>query len=156
MTWLITLSENNCSVVAFTKRNRSSHPRCSVRKGVLRNFVKFTRKHLCHSIFFNKVPGLRPATLLKNRLWHRCFPVNFAKFLRTPFLQNTSGRLLLKAIFFSWTELLENLLLAKYLISVTLTLHFVGCSLDISWNHENENCGTSKKSKPCFRFLYPK
>ena len=96
MTWLITLSENNCSVVAFTKRNRSSHPRCSVRKGVLRNFVKFTRKHLCHSIFFNKVPGLRPATLLKNRLWHRCFPVNFAKFLRTPFLQNTSGRLLLK------------------------------------------------------------
>ena len=27
-----------------------------------------------------------PATLLKKRLWHRCFPVNFAKFLRTPFL----------------------------------------------------------------------
>ena len=33
----------------------------------------------------------RPATLLKTRLWHRCFPVNFAKFLRTPFLQNTSS-----------------------------------------------------------------
>ena len=31
----------------------------------------------------------------KKRLWHRCFPVNFAKFLRAPFLQNTSGRLLL-------------------------------------------------------------
>ena len=29
---------------------------------------------------------LRPATLLKKRLWHRCFSVNFAKFLRTPFL----------------------------------------------------------------------
>ena len=27
--------------------------------------------------------GLRPATLLKKRLWRRCFPVNFAKFLRT-------------------------------------------------------------------------
>ena len=26
--------------------------------------------------------------------WHRCFPVNFVKFLTTPFLQNTSGRLL--------------------------------------------------------------
>ena len=26
---------------------RSSHRRCSVRKGVLRNFVKFTGKHLC-------------------------------------------------------------------------------------------------------------
>ena len=41
------------------------------------------------------MPCLRPATLLKKRLWHRCFPVNFAKFLRTPFFQNTSGRLLL-------------------------------------------------------------
>ena len=29
------------------------------------------------------------------RLWHRCFPMNFAKFLRTPFLQISSGRLLL-------------------------------------------------------------
>ena len=26
-----------------------------------------------------------PATLLKKRLWHKCFPVNFVKFLRTPF-----------------------------------------------------------------------
>ena len=52
-------------------------------------------KHLCQSIFFNKVAGLRSATLLKKKLWHRCFPVNFAKFLRTPLVQNTStsGRL---------------------------------------------------------------
>ena len=28
---------------------------------------------------------LRPATLLKKRPWHRCFPVNFVKILRTPF-----------------------------------------------------------------------
>ena len=28
---------------------------------------------------------LRPAVSLKKRLWHRCFPVNFVKFLRTPF-----------------------------------------------------------------------
>ena len=51
---------------------------------------------MCQSLFFNKVAGLRPATLLKKRLWHRYFPVNFAKFLRTPFLQNIFGRLLLK------------------------------------------------------------
>ena len=31
------------------------------------------------------------STLLKKRLWHRCFPVNFAKCLRTLFLKNTSG-----------------------------------------------------------------
>ena len=47
--------------------------------------------HLCQSLFFNK-----PASLLKKRLWHRYFPVNFAKFLRTHFLQNTSWWLLLK------------------------------------------------------------
>ena len=33
--------------------------------------------------------------LLKKRLWHRCFPVSSAEFLRTPFLQNTSAQLLL-------------------------------------------------------------
>ena len=36
-------------------------------------------------------------SLSKKRLWHRCFPVNFAKNLRTPVLQSTSGRLLLQA-----------------------------------------------------------
>ena len=65
--------------------NSSSHQGCSVRKGVLRNFAKFTGKHLCQVLFYNKVTGLGPATLLKKRLWHRCFPMNFAKFLRTPF-----------------------------------------------------------------------
>ena len=29
--------------------NRSSHQRCSIKKGVLRNFAKFTRKHLCQT-----------------------------------------------------------------------------------------------------------
>ena len=73
---------------------RSSHGRCSVRKGVLRNFEKLTGKHLRQSLLFDKFAGQRPATLLKKRVWQRRFPMNFAKFLRTPFLQNTSGRLL--------------------------------------------------------------
>ena len=70
-------------------------------RGVLRKkvFLEISQnsqeKHLCQSLFFNKVADLGPATLLKMRLWHRCFPVNLAKFLRTPFLHNTSGRLLL-------------------------------------------------------------
>ena len=44
---------------------RSSHQRCSMKKIVLRNFSKFTGKHLCQSLFLNEVAGLRPATLLK-------------------------------------------------------------------------------------------
>ena len=46
---------------------RSSQQRCSLRKGVFRNFAKLTRKHLCQSLFFNKVADLRPATLLKKK-----------------------------------------------------------------------------------------
>ena len=65
-------------------KSRSSHQSCSMYKGVLRNFTKFTGKHLYESLFFKKVAGLRHRTLLKKRLWHRCFPVNFVKFLRTP------------------------------------------------------------------------
>ena len=74
---------------------RSIHRSCSMEKGVLTNFATFTGKNLCQSLFLNKVAGLRSATLLKKRLWRRCFLVNFAKFLRTPFLQNIFGRLLL-------------------------------------------------------------
>ena len=62
------------------------HQRCSMKKGGLRSFTKVTEKHLPQS--------LGPATSLNKRLWHRCFTVNFAKFLRTPFLQKTSMRLL--------------------------------------------------------------
>ena len=42
---------------------RSSHQRCSIKKGVFRNFEKFTRKYLCQSLFFNKVAGIRPESL---------------------------------------------------------------------------------------------
>ena len=73
------------SLVTGTSKVGSSHQRCSIKKGVFRNFTKVTGKHLCQSLFFNKVAGLRCATLLKKKLWYRCFPVNFAKFFRTSF-----------------------------------------------------------------------
>ena len=66
--------------ISLCPNSKSSHPDVFYKRGVLRNFAKFTGKHLCQSPFFNKVAGLRP-----ERLWHRCFPVNFMKFLRTPF-----------------------------------------------------------------------
>ena len=81
-------------------------------KGVLRNFAKFTGKHLCQSLFFNKVAGPRPTTLVKKRLWHRRFPVNFAKFLGTRFL----------------TEHLQWLLL--YIVNYTDISH--ACPIDIN------------------------
>ena len=66
--------------------SRSSHPGVLCKKSELRNFAKFTGKHLRQSFFLNKVARLKTVTLLKKRPWHRSFPVNFAKLLRTPFL----------------------------------------------------------------------
>ena len=38
----------------YTITNRSGCPDVFCKKGVLRNFTKFTGKHLCQSLFFNK------------------------------------------------------------------------------------------------------
>ena len=57
------------------------------KKGVLRNFAKFTEKHLC----------LRPAKIKKKRL-AQVFPVNFAKFPKTPFFTEHLRWLLLNPL----------------------------------------------------------
>ena len=75
----------------YVKRNlipslkESSRPEAFCKKSFLRNFTKFTGKHLCQSLFFNKVAGLRLANLLTKRAWYRCFAEDFAIFLRTTF-----------------------------------------------------------------------
>ena len=69
---------------------------CTLKKGVFEISQNLQENTLCQSLFFNKVAGLRSAILWKKRRWYRCFPLNSVKFLRTPFLQNNSGRLLLK------------------------------------------------------------
>ena len=51
---------------------------------------------ISQSLFFNKVAGL-----LENILWHRCFPVNFVKFLRTTFLTEYLWWLLLAIMIFT-------------------------------------------------------
>ena len=39
--------------------DRNGCPEVFCRKGVLRKFAKFTEKHLCQSLFFNKIADLR-------------------------------------------------------------------------------------------------
>ena len=62
-------------------QDRSSHHRCPIKKAVLKNFAIFKAKHLRRSLFF------------KNRLQHRCLPMNIAKFLRAAILKNIYERL---------------------------------------------------------------
>ena len=52
--------------------------KCSIKKVFLESLQNI-QKNTCTRVS-------KSATLLKKRLWQRCFPVNFAKFLRTPFL----------------------------------------------------------------------
>ena len=61
------------------------------KKWFLRNFSKFTGKHLCQSLFFNKVAGVSLKFYLKKRLWHRCFPVNLLNFWEHLFYRKPSG-----------------------------------------------------------------
>ena len=64
-------------------------------KGVLRNFAKFTGKHLLQSLFFNKVAGVRPATVLE-----KVFSCEFGKISknilphRTPLVAASADRIL--------------------------------------------------------------
>ena len=59
-----------------------------------KNFPNFTGEHLCWSLF-KKVAGLKLCNIVKKRLQHRCFPVKFAKSLRTPlFTEHLLWRLL--------------------------------------------------------------
>ena len=59
------------------------------KKAALRNFTKFTGKHLCQSLFFNVRCMLRPATLFEKRP----APAFTCEFCET--FKNTSVRLLL-------------------------------------------------------------
>ena len=77
---------NYCSELTYQQPDSNREPLVFKRKSLTFNLcvtnlralvTKFTGKHLCQSLF---------ATLLKKRLWHRCFTVNFEKFLRTSFL----------------------------------------------------------------------
>ena len=51
---------------------KSSLQEMFCKKGVVKNFAKFTGKHLWQSLFFNKVAGLR---IVKNTFFNRTPPV---------------------------------------------------------------------------------
>ena len=62
---------------------RSSHPKMFCQKSLLKSFVKFTKKHLSLRVSFYQSCRSQACNFVKNRLWHRCFLMNFVKFLRT-------------------------------------------------------------------------
>ena len=69
------------------------HSQMLYKAGTLEEFTKFTGKYLCRGLFFNKVQKQSLAlfadpqacNFIKNRHLHRCFSMNFEKFVKTPF-----------------------------------------------------------------------
>ena len=60
-------SQREISQLIGRANHRSSRPEAFCTKDVRKNFAKAPGKHLCQSLFFNKVAGLRSATLLKKQ-----------------------------------------------------------------------------------------
>ena len=59
-----------------------------MKKGVLRNFTKFTGKHLCQSLFFNKVSG-GTCNFIKKENLAQAFSCEFCKICRNDFSYRT-------------------------------------------------------------------
>ena len=92
-------------------------------KALLKNFAKLAGKYLRQSLFSNEVAGLRPATLLKKRLWYICFPVNFVELF---FVEH-----------FQWLLLEETV--------------FYGCCITISEHPEPEAAFRMRSTKHLFK-----
>ena len=69
---------------------RRSRQEVLCEKGVLRNFTKFTGKQLCQGLFFNKVAGLRHATLWKKRQLAQVLFCEFCEISKSTFPYRTS------------------------------------------------------------------
>ena len=72
----------------LTKQFRSSRQEVFCKKGVLRNFAKFTRKHLCQSLFFDKVAGLA-CNFIKKETLAQVFSCEFCEISKNTFSNRT-------------------------------------------------------------------
>ena len=72
---------------------RSSGPEVHYKKGVLDSSLKFTGKYLYQRLSFKVADNF-----IIMRFRHRCFPMNFANFSKTPILQNICDQLLLQSL----------------------------------------------------------
>ena len=64
--------------------SRSSRPECSVKEVFWETSQNLQENTCVRDSFLIKL-WTTACNVIKKELWHRCFPVNFAKYLRTPF-----------------------------------------------------------------------
>ena len=76
--------------------DRSSHSEIFFRKAVLKICSKFTGEHPCRNAISIKLQS----NVIQIAFRHGCSPVNLLHIFRTPFLKNTSRRLLLNGLLY--------------------------------------------------------
>ena len=116
-------------------------------KNVFLEISQNSQENTCSRVSFNKVAGLRSATLIKKRFWHRCFPVNFAEFLRTHFLQNTSAWLLSYLVTSLFDDFIKKL-------QRDLKSTFSGLGLIYFYSNDNQQKIPDKMKKTAKYFLH--
>ena len=60
-------------------------PKVFCKKDGFRNFAKFTGKHMCQSLFFNKVAGLQPCKIIKKETLAQVIPCKFCEISKNTF-----------------------------------------------------------------------
>ena len=126
--------------------SRSSHSEVFYWKGILKICSKFTGEHPCGSAILIKLL----CNFIDIALQHGCSSVNLLHIFRTPFLKNTSGRLLLM---FGWV------------LYIYLEKHLIKLNNKNSWKdicHREgilrtfaHSCASSFKGNSfCIMFLY--
>ena len=96
--WHKKMREKFYTIAPLSLRKREAVVQSCYIKQVFLKISQNSQENICaRALFLIKLQATL-ASLLKKRLWHKCFPVNFAKFLRTPFLQNTSSGCFCKEI----------------------------------------------------------
>ena len=103
-------------------KSRNSHQRCLKINGVFRNFARFAGKHLCQSLFFNKVAGLRTMALAQ------VFSCEFSKTFKNTYsekhLQTTTS-------INSWAAVFQERL--------ALSFKWNALTSETSWQHTHSN-----------------
>ena len=88
--------------------------------------------------------SLQRATLLKRRVQHRRFPVNLKQFLRTPFLQNTSGQLL-SQFYFQFILAFKQEVAGQWTAMLYLTYIYIYKSVHKFKKHHGTPCNVAGK-----------
>ena len=97
--------ENSADFLLRSFKYRSCHRRCSVRKGVLRNFAKFAGKHLCRVFFFIKLQA-SACNFIKKETLAQVLSSQFSKVSKNTFFTEQPWATASMSIFFDGAILL--------------------------------------------------